>query len=73
MPRRQTAEALAQRFRRFLANPSIPLAQRVRMACSIGAVFSALMGAGGMFGAVSVDEVAALVRSAIGDLFPAQG
>jgi len=61
---------IEQRFRRFLANPSIPLGQRVRMACSVGAVFSALMGAGGMFGDVSVDEIAALVRSAISDLFP---
>src|SRR5919198_750898 len=38
-------EDMEERFRRFLANPAIPLAQRVRMACSIGAVFSALMGA----------------------------
>src|SRR5262245_65264086 len=43
-------EDIEQRFRRFLANPAIPLADRVRMACSIGAVFSALMGAGGVFG-----------------------
>jgi len=61
---------IEQRFRRFLANPAIPLADRVRMACSIGAVFSALMGAGGMFGDAPVEEVAALVRDAIGDLFP---
>lgn len=66
-------EDIEQRFRRFLANPAIPLAQRVRMACSIGAVFSALMGAGGMFGDVPIEEIAALVREATRDLLdPAQ-
>jgi hypothetical protein len=55
-------EDMQERFRRALANPAIPLEQRVRMACSIGAVFSGLMGAGGMFGDVSTDDVAACVR-----------
>jgi AcrR family transcriptional regulator len=63
-------EDMEQRFRRFLASSVIPLPQRVRMACSVGVVFGALMGAGGMFGDVSLEEVAALVRDAIGDLFP---
>jgi AcrR family transcriptional regulator len=60
---------LEQRFRRFLANPAIPLEQRVRMACSVGAVFSALMGMNGMFGDdVSTEELAGLVRTAARDL-----
>jgi AcrR family transcriptional regulator len=63
-------EDMAERFRRFLANDAIPLPDRVRMACSIGAVFGALMGAGGMFGAVPADEVAAHVRDAVHALFP---
>jgi AcrR family transcriptional regulator len=64
-------EDLEQRFRGFLANPAIPLAERVRMACSIGGVFSALMGASVMFGDVSADEVAEHVRGAMRDFFPA--
>jgi AcrR family transcriptional regulator len=61
-------EDMEQRFRRFLADTSIPLAHRVRMACTIGAVFSALMGAGAMFGDASTDEVAGYVREAVHDL-----
>ena len=49
-------EDIEQRFRHFLANPAIPLPQRVRMACSIGAV--------------STDDVAEHVRKAVRDLFP---
>jgi hypothetical protein len=61
-------EDIEERFRRILADRSIPLAQRVRMACTIGAVFSALMGAGAMFGDASTDEVAGYVREAVRDL-----
>jgi len=65
-------EDVEERFRRFLANPAIPLAQRVRMACSIGAVLTALMGATALFGDdVSMDEVAQYVRTAVRDLLPA--
>ena len=63
-------EDMEERFRRALANPAIPLDQRVRMACSIGAVFSGLMGVGGMFGDVEADDVAVHVRAAVRDLFP---
>lgn len=60
---------LEQRFRSFLGNPAIPLEQRVRMACSVGAVFSALMGMGGMFGAdTAPEQIAAIVRAAARDL-----
>jgi AcrR family transcriptional regulator len=61
-------EDLEQRMRGFLGNPAIPLAQRVRMACSIGAVLGALTGAGEVFGDVPTDELAGLVREAVGDL-----
>src|SRR5262245_5441798 len=64
-------EDMEQRFRRFLGNPAIPLEDRVRMACSIGAIFSALMGIGGVFGDVADDEVAHFVRLAVRDLLPA--
>jgi hypothetical protein len=43
------------------------------MACSIGAVFAALMGATEVFGEVDTDEVAAYVREAVHDLFPGAG
>jgi AcrR family transcriptional regulator len=63
---------IEQRFRQFLSNPAIPLGDRVRIACSVGAALTALMGAGvgGMFGDVSTDEVADHVRRVIHDLFP---
>jgi len=70
---RAANEDLEDRFRRFLASPAIPLADRVRMACSVGAVFAALMGATEVFGDVDTDEVAAHVREAVHDLFPARG
>jgi AcrR family transcriptional regulator len=64
-------EDIEERFRRFLADPAVPLAQRVRVASSIGAVMAALMGSDSMYGDASVDEVAQHVRAAVRDLFPA--
>jgi AcrR family transcriptional regulator len=61
---------LEQQVRRVLANPAIPLADRVRIACSLGGVVSALMGASGIFGDVPREQLAALVRDAVRDLFP---
>jgi AcrR family transcriptional regulator len=63
-------EDMQERFSRFLANSAVPLEDRVRMACSIGAVFSSLMGASGMFGEVSPDDVAVHLRTVLSDLFP---
>jgi AcrR family transcriptional regulator len=71
-PRHQAEnEDVEERFRRVLANPAIPLEQRVRMACAVGAIFSGLMGAGagGMFGDVSTEQVADYVRRAVHELF----
>jgi AcrR family transcriptional regulator len=62
---------MEQQLRVFLANPAVPLALRVRMACSIGAVLGALMGAGGAFGDVPPDQLAGLVRDAVHDLMGA--
>ncbi len=61
-------EDMEERFRRILTTPSVPLEQRVRMACSVGAVFAALMGAGGIFGDVPTSRLAELVRQAAHDL-----
>jgi AcrR family transcriptional regulator len=66
-------EDIEERFRRFLASPAIPLADRVRMAASIGAVFAALMGASAMYGDADPDEVAKYVREVVHDLYPAPG
>jgi AcrR family transcriptional regulator len=62
---------IEQQFRRVLESPSIPLAQRVRMVCSLGAVVSALVGAEGLFGDVPMPELAELVRDAVRDLLGA--
>jgi AcrR family transcriptional regulator len=63
---------IEQQFRRILASPTIPLAQRVRMVCSLGAVVSALVGAEGLFGDVPMPELAQLVRDAVRDLVGTQ-
>lgn len=59
---------LEQQLRRFLESPTIPVAQRVRMACPIGAVMGAVIGAGEVFGDVPTAELAELVRDAVRDL-----
>jgi AcrR family transcriptional regulator len=59
---------IEQQFRRVLLSPSIPLARRVRMVCSLGAVVGALVGGEGLFGEVPIDELAELVRDAVADL-----
>ena len=59
---------LEAQLRRFLATPTIPLAQRVRMACSIGAVLSTLIGPGEAFADVPTSELARLLREAMRDL-----
>lgn len=61
-------EDLEEQMRRLFSSQSIPLEIRVRMACAIGAVMGVLMGAAEAFGDVSLDEIAALIRSALADL-----
>ena len=61
-------EDLQQRLARLLASSDLPLAQRVRMACSIGAVMAVIGGHGGVFGDVPPDQLAEVVRDAIRDL-----
>jgi AcrR family transcriptional regulator len=62
-------EDLEARFRRLVGNPAIPLADRVRMACSVSAVLGGLA-AGEVLGDVPPGEVATLVRQVVADLFP---
>jgi AcrR family transcriptional regulator len=61
-------EDIEQQMRRLLQSSEIPLAQRVRMACSAGAVIVVLLGGGEMFGDVPTSELAELVREPMRDL-----
>lgn len=58
-------EDMEEKMRAVLGNPAIPVATRVRMACSLGAVMGVLMGAGEAFNEVSTDELVAEIRSAV--------
>jgi AcrR family transcriptional regulator len=59
---------IQQRFMRALTDPSQPLRDRVRMACSLGAVFGGLLLAGHAFDDVSGAELGSLVRDAVRDI-----
>ena len=59
---------IQQRFRQALADPSLSLRDRVRMACSLGAVFGGLFMAGDAFDNVSNAEFGSLVRDAVRDI-----
>ncbi|HTW03701.1 MAG TPA: TetR family transcriptional regulator [Streptosporangiaceae bacterium] len=58
----QSHEDLEQRLRHALTDPSLPLGDRVRMACSLGAAFGGLF----MFGNAFEDVPGADLRSLIG-------
>jgi AcrR family transcriptional regulator len=59
---------LQQRFRQALTDSSVSLRDRVRMACSLGAVFGGLLMAGDAFENVSSAELGSLVQDAVRDL-----
>jgi AcrR family transcriptional regulator len=59
---------IERQFRRLLSSPAIPVATRVRMACSIGAVMGGMLSTS-MLGDVPADELTELVREAVGDMF----
>jgi len=61
-------EDIQQQVGRLLTSPEIPLSQRVRMACSIGAVTGVIVSAGDAFADVPPIELAELVRRAARDL-----
>jgi AcrR family transcriptional regulator len=58
---------IQQRFRQALADPSLSLRDRVRMACSLGAI-GGLFLAGDAFDNVSSAELGSLVQDAVRDL-----
>jgi AcrR family transcriptional regulator len=59
---------IQQRVRQALTDPSLSLRDRVRMACSLGAVFGGLLMAGHAFDNVSSAELGSLVRDAVRDI-----
>lgn len=60
-------EDLQERLRRILSDPAIPLRDRVRMSCSLGAVFSILFIGGDVLDSGS-EDLAPLLGDAIHDL-----
>ena len=66
-------EDIQQRFRQALADPSLSLRDRVRMACSLGAVLGGLLMAGDAFDKVSSAELGSLVRDAVRDVVGGSG
>jgi AcrR family transcriptional regulator len=59
---------IQQRFRQALTDPSLSLHDRVRMACSLGAVFGGLLMAGDAFDNVSDAELGSLVQDVVRDV-----
>jgi AcrR family transcriptional regulator len=59
---------IQQRYRQALADPSLSLRDRVRMACSLGAVFGGLLMTGDAFDNISSAELGSQVRDAVRDL-----
>jgi AcrR family transcriptional regulator len=64
---------IQQRLAQALADPSVSLRDRVRMACSLGAVFGGLLMAGDAFDNVPSAELGSLVQDAIRDLMADRG
>ena len=59
-----------EQLRKVFTAPALPIELRVRLACAIGAVMGALMGAGDAFSEVPTEELAGMVREAVHDLLP---
>ena len=64
---------LRQRLQQTLADPSLPLRDRVRMACALGAVFGGLFMSGDAFGSIPGSELSPLVQDAVRDLLTGTG
>jgi hypothetical protein len=59
---------MERQFRRLLSSPDIPIAMRVRMACSIGAVMGGMLTTN-MLDDVPADDLTNLVRDTVSDMF----
>jgi AcrR family transcriptional regulator len=61
-------ETIEAQVRDVLSNPDAPADQRVRMACSLGAVIVVLTGAGHFFDDLSGDELTDQLRAVVADM-----
>lgn len=61
-------ETIEAAVRDLLSNPDAPIDQRVRVACSIGAVLTGLIDAGDFFTDVSADDLIDQVRAVVADM-----
>ncbi|MFZ0042112.1 MAG: helix-turn-helix domain-containing protein, partial [Solirubrobacteraceae bacterium] len=61
-------QAIIQPLQELLSSPEIALQQRVRIACSIGAVLGVLSAADFAFSDAEPDELAAMLRGAVDEL-----
>jgi AcrR family transcriptional regulator len=61
-------EDIQAQFKRVLADPRLSVRDRVRMACSFGAVFAGLILSGDAFEGTSNRELGDLLRGAVADL-----
>jgi AcrR family transcriptional regulator len=59
---------IQNKFRRVLADPRLPLRDRVRMACSFGAVFAGLFMSGDAFEGTTDQEMGELLRDTVRDV-----
>ncbi len=59
---------IQDKFRQVLADPAVSLRDRVRMACSFGAVFAGLFMVGDAFQGTSDDEMGELLRAVVHDV-----
>jgi AcrR family transcriptional regulator len=59
---------IQDKFRRVLADPRLPVRDRVRMACSFGAAFAGLFMAGDAFEGTSNQELGDLLRDVVHDV-----
>ncbi|HTX08566.1 MAG TPA: helix-turn-helix domain-containing protein [Solirubrobacteraceae bacterium] len=64
---------MLERFGRLFANPEIPLADRVRMTCSIGAALAGLIDTEDRFGDVDGAVLVELVRGSVRDMLTPLG
>jgi AcrR family transcriptional regulator len=62
-------EKIQSQIRDLFSDPAAPLEQRVRMACSLGAVLTSLVDIGNVFSDVPTSELTERVQAVVGDLF----
>jgi AcrR family transcriptional regulator len=64
----ETNQNLEDQIRHLLSDPKVPLRDRVRLVCALGAIMGGLVLSGDMLKDVPSKELADLMRDAIGDL-----